>query len=115
MAMNYVQDGKTIPLVNGSDTTIFSGSVVTVGGMVAIAVADIPTGETGDGFTEGVFMLPKSGDGAINAGDPVRVSDGVAQGSGSGDVYAGVAWESAAAGDTAVNVKINATATTYGS
>ncbi|SQD05293.1 hypothetical membrane protein from phage origin [Escherichia coli] len=39
--------------------TILSGAAVVVGSMVAVAITDIPAGDAGDGFAEGVFLLPK--------------------------------------------------------
>ena len=59
MAKNFVQDGTTIELVNAGDQTILSGAAVVVGSMVAVAITDIPAGDAGDGFAEGVFLLPK--------------------------------------------------------
>lgn len=68
MAKNFVQDGTTIELVNAGDHTILSGAAVVVGSMVAVAITDIPAGETGDGFAEGVFLLPKQSADDIQSG-----------------------------------------------
>ncbi|HBU9578357.1 TPA: DUF2190 family protein, partial [Klebsiella pneumoniae] len=59
MAKNFVQEGKTIHLVNAGQEPILSGAAVVVGELIAIAITDIPGGDTGDGLTEGVFQLPK--------------------------------------------------------
>ncbi|EMQ5310765.1 DUF2190 family protein [Escherichia coli] len=91
MAKNFVQDGTTIELVNAGDQTILSGAAVVVGSMVAVAITDIPAGDAGDGFAEGVFLLPKQ------SADDIQ----------SGAVAAGVAWENAPANSATVAVKIN--------
>ncbi|MBL1535054.1 DUF2190 family protein, partial [Klebsiella pneumoniae] len=54
MAKNYVQDGKTIPVKNSGTEEILSGTPVSLGGMIAVAITDIQPGDTGDGFAEGV-------------------------------------------------------------
>lgn len=108
MAKNFVQNGNTIPLLNSGSEVIASGDVVVVGNIVAIAITDIALLGTGDGFTEGVFQLPKASADVFAAGDAVYISNGTAQASSVDGVYAGVAWEDAATGTTVVNVKINA-------
>ncbi|HCN6271837.1 TPA: DUF2190 family protein [Escherichia coli] len=57
MAKNFVEEGKTVAIV--ASAAISSGDLVQVGDVFAVALTDIPQGETGDGMTEGVFMLPK--------------------------------------------------------
>ncbi len=88
------------------DQTILSGAAVVVGSMVAVAITDIPAGETGDGFAEGVFLLKQSAD-DIQAGAVVYLKDGVVQLAADGAVAAGVAWENAPANSATVAVKIN--------
>jgi predicted RecA/RadA family phage recombinase len=68
MAKNYVQEGKTIPVENAGQEIILSGAPVVIGQMIAIAITDIPGGDTGDGLTEGVFQLPKLAADEISAG-----------------------------------------------
>lgn len=106
MAKNFVQDGKTIALVAGADD-IDSGDPVMVGKVLAVAITDIPAGQTGDGFTEGVFLLPKLPADAITAGEPVYIKDGKIQLDTTGADAAGVAWEDAGANTSVVEVKIN--------
>lgn len=108
MAKNYVQDGKTITLANSAATDIQSGDPVVVGTLVAVVITDIPAGNTGDGFTEGVFLLPKLPADAITAGTQVYLKDGTIQKTATDAVAAGVAWEDAGANTTVVEVKINA-------
>lgn len=91
MAKNFVQDGTTIELVNAGDQTILSGAAVVVGSMVAVAITDIPAGEAGDGFAEGVFLLPKQSADDIQSGAVVYLKDGVVQLAADGAVAAGVA------------------------
>ncbi|EMQ7527035.1 DUF2190 family protein, partial [Escherichia coli] len=97
----------TIELVNAGDHTILSGAAVVVGSMVAVAITDIPAGDAGDGFAEGVFLLPKQSADDIQSGAVVYLKDGVVQLAADGAVAAGVAWENAPANSATVAVKIN--------
>ena len=108
MAKNYAQDGKTIPLVNSGATDVHSGDPVVVGKLIAVAITDIPAGDTGDGFTEGVFLLSKVSADAVTAGAQVYLKDGKITIEETDAVAAGIAWEDAAANITVVEVKINA-------
>ena len=111
MSKNFVQEGKTIPLTNAGTTEIASGDIVVVGAVVAVAITDIAPGFTGDGFAEGVFLLPKLTADSIAAGVKVYFNAGLIQlpdEDASNAAYAGVAWSAAGAGETVVEVKINA-------
>lgn len=108
MAKNYAQDGKTIPLVNSGTTDIQSGDPVVVGKLIAVAITDIPVGDTGEGITEGVFLLPKVPADAVTAGAQVYLKGGKIQIEETDAVAAGIAWEDAGASTTVVEVKINA-------
>ena len=104
MAKNYVQDGKTIPVKNSGTEEILSGTPVSLGGMIAVAITDIQPGDVGDGFAEGVFLLPKLPADAVTAGEKVYLKAGNVD---TDAVLAGTAWEDAAAGVTVLEVKIN--------
>lgn len=108
MAKNFVQHGKTIEIANTGSVAILSGSPVLVGKVVAIAITDIPAGQAGDGFAEGVFLLPKLTTDAITIGEQVHIKDGKVQNDATGAELAGVPWEDAAASSAIVAVKINA-------
>lgn len=108
MAKNFVQEGKMIHLVNAGQEPILSGAAVVVGELIAIAITDIPGGDTGDGLTEGVFQLPKLPADEIKAGKKVYFKAGKVQLEATGAVFAGVAWEDAGANSTVIDVKINA-------
>ncbi|WP_323098916.1 DUF2190 family protein [Klebsiella quasipneumoniae] len=108
MAKNFVQEGKTIHLVNAGHEPILSGAAVVVGELIAIAITDIPGGDTGDGLTEGVFQLPKLPADEIEAGKKVYFKAGKVQLEATDAVFAGVAWEDAGANSTVIDVKINA-------
>lgn len=99
--------GNRVFLFKG-DQSILSGAAVVVGSMVAVAITDIPAGETGDGFAEGVFLLPKQSADDIQAGVAVYLKDGTVQSAADGAVAAGMTWEHAPSGTTTVAVKINA-------
>lgn len=107
MAKNFVQDGNTIPVTNAGAAVILSGSPVVLGSLIAVAITDIPEKEVGDGFTTGVFLLPKLPADDIPVGTAVFIKDGKIQLDETDAVSAGIAWESAGAGDTAIEVKIN--------
>ncbi|ENA6385942.1 DUF2190 family protein, partial [Escherichia coli] len=70
-------------------------------------ITDIPAGDVGDGFAEGVFLLPKQSADDIQSGAVVYLKDGVVQLAADGAVAAGVAWENAPVNSTTVAVKIN--------
>lgn len=107
MAKNFVQMGKTIGIANAGNTAILSGSPVLVGKVVAVAITDIEAGLVGDGFAEGVFLLPKLSADAITIGEQVHIKDGKIQLASTDAVLAGVAWEGAPASSETVAVKIN--------
>ena len=107
MAKNYVQDGKTISLSNTGTTEIVSGQPVLTGSILVVAITDIPAGDTGDGFAEGVFLLQKLSADAVTAVEKVYFKDGNIQLDDTDAILAGTAWEDAAAGTTVVEVKIN--------
>ncbi|MFS7161882.1 DUF2190 family protein [Serratia proteamaculans] len=105
MAKNFVQNGNTIAITATADIT--SGAPVIVGDLVAVAITDIASGRTGDGFTSGVFQLPKLPADVIPAGKKVFIKGGVVQLADVDAVAAGYAWEAAAKDATVVSVKLN--------
>jgi len=107
MANNFLQDGKTIAITNGTTKTISSGDPVVIGAVIAVAITDIPAGSLGDGFTCGVFILPKLPADIVPAGTAVFIKDGKIQLDSKDAVAAGIAWEDAGANATVVAVKIN--------
>ncbi|KGE78269.1 DUF2190 family protein [Halomonas salina] len=118
MATNYHQDGQTIHYQNDTGSDIASGAPVVVGGLLCVAIVDIANGASGTLIAEGVASIPKATGSAINQGAAVDfdVSAGNANGNltpDTGDLTGcGVAWETAASGDTTVLVKLNARAAT---
>ncbi|MDN5679288.1 MAG: DUF2190 family protein [Ewingella sp.] len=107
MAKNFLQEGKTIAINNGTTKPIPSGDPVVIGAVIAVAIADIPAGTVGDGFTCGVFILPKVSTDIVPAGTAVFIKDGKIQLDSKDAVAAGIAWEDAGANATIVAVKIN--------
>ncbi len=104
---NYVQDGHTIDLTNSGSAVIASGAPVVVGDVLAIAIADIPVGETGTGITSGVVQLPKLAADDIAQGKTVYFKSGKVQLEATGATPAGKAWQAAGASVAAVLVKLN--------
>lgn len=105
MAKNYQQSGGTIEVFNNGTEVIKSGAVVIVGTLAAVVIADISAGETGDGFAEGVFQLPKKGGFSLKAGTVAMVKDGVL--TDTGGTLVGVVWADATDSDPVAAVKIN--------
>ena len=106
MAKNYVEDGKTVAIV--ASAAISSGDLVQVGDIFAVALTNIPQGETGDGMTEGVFVLPKLKTDDMKTGKKVYLKSGKVQLTNSGsDPLVGVVWADAGAGAEDVPVKLN--------
>lgn len=94
MAKNFVEEGKTVAIV--ASAAISSGDLVQVGDVFAVALTDIPQGETGDGMTEGVFMLPKLKTDDMKTGKKVYLKSGKVQLTNSGsDPLVGVVWADA--------------------
>ena len=97
MAKNFVEEGKTVAIV--ASAAISSGD---------LALTDIPQGETGDGMTEGVFMLPKLKTDDMKTGKKVYLKSGKVQLTNSGsDPLVGVVWADAGTSAEEVPVKLN--------
>lgn len=111
MAKNQVQCGEIIQVTAGSAIT--SGSVVKVGQILGVALADIAAGDTGSVAIEGVFTVPKVSGAVIAQGESLtwdvsagKFDDNAATPS-SGDVTGApaIAWESAGNGITSLAVR----------
>lgn len=109
MAQNHIQEGKVMPWVNGTASTVLSGSAVVIGAKIGVAIGHIEVGEEGAVALEEVWALPKSVV-AIAQGDAVYwdVADGNINKSTDGNIAAGIAFVAAAEADTVVQVKLNA-------
>jgi len=110
MATNFVQPGEVIDYTAGSNIT--SGSVVVIGALLGVALADIANGATGSVQIRGVFEVPKVSGAVIAAGESLTwdVSAGAfddnAATTALGDLTGAcaVAVEAAGNGVTAINV-----------
>lgn len=113
----FVQEGGTVRYKNNGAGVIPSGAVVVIGGLLAVAMTDIPPGEEGACAAEGVHLLPKAAGVGIATGDRVVWDVSALSGAGgfgpsstttaTGDVTGGaIAWAAAASADAAVLVKI---------
>lgn len=56
---NKVHDGKTLPWTNASGSTKVAGTLVVIGHILGVLVADVANGATGTAEIEGVFSVPK--------------------------------------------------------
>ena len=104
---NYLQDGNTIAITNSGASAILSGAPVVISDVLAVAIVDIAPGETGDGRTTGVVILPKLAADDIAQGKEVYIKGGKIQLDATGAVPAGKAWEAAGANVTSVAVRLN--------
>ena len=115
MTTNYVSTGKTVPYANSSGSTIAGGTLVPVGRMVGVAVADIADGTTGDVAIEGVWNVAKVSGADITIYEsttldvsqtPDAMEDAAATPA-TGDISNGaIAMETAGVGVTTVKVKL---------
>lgn len=110
---NYVYEGRTIEYTNeGGDLS--TGDPVVVGNLFAVAAVDIPSGESGVLFTEGVYELPAVSGAEIAQGETLvwDVSAGAFDDNAAtpavGDLTGpfAIAWESKTAGVTKLRVKL---------
>lgn len=106
MAQNYLHEGCTLKLTNGSGAAIASGEPIFVGGIKGVALADIANNATGPVHTEGVFTLTKKASLAISEGDSLfwDVDPGEITKTAADGVFIGVAAAAAGSSDATVNV-----------
>lgn len=111
---NYVQPGDVIDYTAGG-TAITSGDVVTVGGLIGVAVTDIPANGTGAVAVTGVYDLPKVAAAVVTVGEHVIWDASETAFNDAGTALAAgdiskccVAVAAAGNGDTTVRVLINA-------
>ena len=105
----FWQRGEALDYRNTGNAIIEANTIVVYGTKIGVVGCDIAPGESGALHVEGVFSLPKAS-GAINAGAAVYwdATNNNITSTESGNTAAGFAAQAAAAGDTAVLVKINA-------
>lgn len=106
MAKNYKRDGQTIDHTPVS--AVAAGTLVLIGGVAALVLADIPAGETGAALAEGVVQLPAVSSGAIAQGVPAYITGaGNVTGTASGNTLIGRMWAAKADGVAVAEVKLN--------
>lgn len=112
MAKTYLQIGDALNYVNAGGATIVSGTMVRVGAMLGVAVADIAVGATGVLALTGVWELPKVGATVVAAGDMLDYTAAtglldVAIVAVAGDLtLAATAWAAAGAGTATVQARL---------
>ncbi|MEX2964215.1 capsid cement protein [Microbulbifer sp. TYP-18] len=112
MAKNYEQQGKVLSFMNDTGSDITSGSVVVMGAVLGIALADIANGEPGNVQIGGVFVVPKVSAADIKQGESLTwdisasAFDDNAAAAAAGDVTGPTAFaaQTAGAGATALAV-----------
>jgi len=117
MATNYQQPGEVLDYPNSSGSTITSGTVLVVGNILGVALADIADGATGSVGISGVYTCPKVSGAVIAQGESLTwdadagAFDDSAATPASGDVTGppAVAFEAAGNGDTSLAVKLTGT------
>lgn len=109
----YVEEGRTVAYTNGGGTTLTSGSVVVIGGLLGILVGEVEAGATGVAHITGVHSVPKVTAAVIAAGEDVLwdVSAGAFDDNlaaiGAGDITgAAIAMEAAGSSITTLKIKL---------
>ncbi len=104
---NFIQPGRVVTLPATAMTGVKSGSVLAVGSLIGVCSTDADANSPVEVATEGVFELPKAGDGAIDQGDAVYWASASSVVTKTGtDTPLGVATETAASTATVVRVKL---------
>jgi predicted RecA/RadA family phage recombinase len=111
MASNHIQPGKVIDWV--ANATVTANTVVVIGKILGVALADIASGAAGPVQIEGVFRVPKVSGAVIAQGENLvwdasaAAFDDNAASPATGDVSGGsaVAFEAAGNGVTTLAVK----------
>lgn len=117
MATNYLAKGNVIDYVNGTGSTITSGTVVKMNKILGVAIADIANGATGPVQISGVFSCPKQSGAVIALGESLTwdVSagnfDDQAATPATGDVTGAACFAAEAAGNGVTSVKVCFTGT----
>lgn len=115
---NFVRHGDRLDWINDTGAIVASGGLVIVGGLAAVAVADIAAGAAGVLATAGVFEFANKAEVVVAQGDKIYFdADGDPYGgtAGSGclttspkdNAYVGLAWAGAVAASATARVKIN--------
>jgi predicted RecA/RadA family phage recombinase len=101
--VNFVQEGKTLPLVMTAD--VASGQLVIVGSFAGVTACAAKAGETVECALDGVFTLPKTPADAITQGQVVKATPaGVIDATGATAV--GIAAAAVGAGAGSVDVRL---------
>lgn len=102
---NFIADGKVIEVT--ATAAITSGEAVVIGDTVGVAIISGAIGDKVSCAQEGVYELPKAA-GAIAQGKKCYfvVADKNITGTAGSNIFAGYAYEGAAAADATVKVKL---------
>lgn len=103
---NFKRHGETIAFTAAADTP--SGKLVLVGGVAAIALKDVLSGQVGEGRAEGCYELPKqSATTAASGTDAYVTAGGNVTGTATSNTRIGRFWAPAVADSAIALVKIN--------
>lgn len=103
----YWQRGETLDYKNEGVLTVEANTVIVFGKHLGIAGTDIMPGETGSIHVTGVFEMPKTASGAIEAGTDVYFDgSGITDTESDNTVLAGYVVEAAATNSETVLVKL---------
>lgn len=107
---NKIFSGGSIPFTNSGETTIPSGRIISVAGIIGVVSADVLPGKTGVLEVDAGFEIPKA-QVTIAKGDHLFLDTAthtVTNVPAMGKPYAGVALDPAAEGAAAVRMKLPA-------
>lgn len=113
MARNAVADGDIVQYTNATAAAISSGSVVSINGLLGVALVDLPVGATGSVAIRGVFSVPKVTSAVLAQGARVLWDasaakfDAASATAAAGDVSGDGAHVHTAAGNGATTVEIS--------
>lgn len=104
---NFKRHGETIAFTPTVDTP--SGTLVLIGGVAGVALADTLANQEGEARAEGVYELPKqAATTAAKGTDAYVTSGGNVTGTATNNTRIGRFWSAAVANESVVAVKINA-------
>lgn len=105
---NFVRRGHVLNYTNASGATIASGTIVIVGSLAGVAVADIADEAAGELNLKGVYALPKA-TGAVTQGAKLYYdsTNKVLTTTASGNTLCAFAADAALSGDATVNAVLN--------
>lgn len=103
---SYWQRGETLDYKNETEAVIEANTILKLGTRIGIAGTDIAPGEVGSVHVEGVYLMDKTGEAAIDLGAAVYFDGEGITNTSTSNTPAGYAAAAAEAADTTILVKL---------